>query len=340
LEGGVIPVALALESMGIKNWNKPLLKGSSQKGPYSYCMLTGSPALSPHPEEAIRIVNTPENISGDNIKVVLITKAASEGLDLKNIRLNDVAGVVSIDTVDILLYQILFDRFLDKDGYRASRIGIIRADTEYVINGEGFITKCNAEKYLESDDFKYELSIYYKALGDLQESTNNGMKPILIWLSSSLSLKYLKVLGLYRYKVSKSFLEIAENTISKNLEEYGLVIGGDMTLLPDKQTIYRHKTAIDKFFEGVYNPIKYVTSSFSEAEQKANENINRFKTRNAQKDFTELLNDAPEEVVKYWTTKLQKEGWGVEGGFDSNEFGVDFSDIWENYKKMLMADIE
>jgi hypothetical protein len=86
LEGGVIPVALALESMGIKNWNKPLFKGSVQKGPYSYCMLTGSPALSPHPEEAIRIVNTPENMSGDKIKVVLITKAASEGVDLKNIR--------------------------------------------------------------------------------------------------------------------------------------------------------------------------------------------------------------------------------------------------------------
>jgi superfamily II DNA or RNA helicase len=86
LEGGVIPVALALESMGIKNWSKPLLKGSTQKGAYSYCMLTGSPALSPHPEEAIRIVNTPENMSGDKIKVVLITKAASEGVDLKNIR--------------------------------------------------------------------------------------------------------------------------------------------------------------------------------------------------------------------------------------------------------------
>ena len=86
LEGGVIPVALALESMGIKNWNKPLLKGSVQKGPYSYCMLTGSPTLSPHPEEAIRTVNSSENISGDKIKVVLITKAASEGVDLKNIR--------------------------------------------------------------------------------------------------------------------------------------------------------------------------------------------------------------------------------------------------------------
>jgi hypothetical protein len=86
LEGGVIPVALALESIGIKNWNKPLLKGSTQKGAYTYCMLTGSPSLSPHSEEAIRLINTPENQSGDKIKVVLITKAASEGVDLKNIR--------------------------------------------------------------------------------------------------------------------------------------------------------------------------------------------------------------------------------------------------------------
>jgi len=86
LDSGVIPVALALESMGIKNWNKPLLKGSTQKGNFSYCMLTGSPSLSPRPEEAIRIINTPENQNGEKIKVVLITKAASEGVDLKNIR--------------------------------------------------------------------------------------------------------------------------------------------------------------------------------------------------------------------------------------------------------------
>ena len=86
LEGGVIPVALALESIGIRNWNKPLLKGSTQKGAHTYCMLTGSPSLSPHSEEAIRLINTVENQNGDKIKVVLITKAASEGVDLKNIR--------------------------------------------------------------------------------------------------------------------------------------------------------------------------------------------------------------------------------------------------------------
>jgi hypothetical protein len=86
LEGGVIPMALALESIGFKNWNKPLLKSTTKKGAYSYCMLTGTSSLSPNSEEAIRILNLPENQNGDKIKVVLITKAASEGVDLKNIR--------------------------------------------------------------------------------------------------------------------------------------------------------------------------------------------------------------------------------------------------------------
>ena len=86
LEGGVIPLALALESIGFKNWNKPLLKGSSQSSPYKYGMLTGSPTLSPKSDECIRLLNSPENVNGELMKVVLITKAASEGVDLKNIR--------------------------------------------------------------------------------------------------------------------------------------------------------------------------------------------------------------------------------------------------------------
>ena len=270
------------------------------------------------------------------VSVADVIQKLDEILDLENIRLNDLEEVVSIDTVDILLYQIIFAHF--SDGYQAARIGILRADTEYVINGEGFTTKCNAEKYLETDCFKSELSNYYTALGDLQESTNKSMKSTLSWLSSR--LKDFKVFGIHRYKVSKSFLEIAENTISKNLEKEGFVNGGVMTLLPDKQTIYSRKIAIDKFFEGAYNPFNHVISSFQEAEQETNKNINRFKTSNAQKDFTKLLNDAPEEVVKYWRTKLQKEEWGVEGGYDSNEWGIDFSDIWENYSKMLISDIE
>ena len=85
LEEGVIPMALALESMGITSDN-PLFKRSMKPGPYKYCMLTGRPSLSPHPEDSIRVLNSLENRNGDLLKVVLITKAASEGVDLKNVR--------------------------------------------------------------------------------------------------------------------------------------------------------------------------------------------------------------------------------------------------------------
>jgi hypothetical protein len=85
LEEGVIPMALALESMGITS-DTPLFKRAVKAGPYKYCMLTGRPSLTPHPEESIRILNSLENRNGDLLKVVLITKAASEGVDLKNVR--------------------------------------------------------------------------------------------------------------------------------------------------------------------------------------------------------------------------------------------------------------
>jgi len=85
LEEGVIPMALALESMGITS-DVPLFKRATKPGPYKYCMLTGRPSLTPHPEDSIRLLNSLENRNGDLLKVVLITKAASEGVDLKNIR--------------------------------------------------------------------------------------------------------------------------------------------------------------------------------------------------------------------------------------------------------------
>ena len=85
LEEGVIPMALALESMGITS-DVPLFKRVPKSGPYKYCMLTGRPSLTPHPEESIKVLNSLENRNGDLLKVVLITKAASEGVDLKNIR--------------------------------------------------------------------------------------------------------------------------------------------------------------------------------------------------------------------------------------------------------------
>lgn len=83
---GLIPMALALESMGYhrhptrKNF---MAKPAPFKG--TYCVLTGSSTISDE-DSTLAMFNSNENKNGEKIKIILITKAASEGVDLKNVR--------------------------------------------------------------------------------------------------------------------------------------------------------------------------------------------------------------------------------------------------------------
>jgi len=107
IDGGLVPIALALEEMGIKRYtktddSKPLLKvpssqvldsltmkpitmGSTGKQA-TYIMITGDPSFSPNTESDIKRATSPENKYGENVKVILISKTGTEGLDFKNIR--------------------------------------------------------------------------------------------------------------------------------------------------------------------------------------------------------------------------------------------------------------
>jgi hypothetical protein len=49
-------------------------------------MITGDKVLSPNKEEELKACNDPNNVNGENIKVILISSAGSEGLDFKFIR--------------------------------------------------------------------------------------------------------------------------------------------------------------------------------------------------------------------------------------------------------------
>jgi hypothetical protein len=82
LERGVVPMALALESMGYANIHRNLLDGNRPKIG-TYCIITGSSL-----NNAVNIskLNARENEHGQKIKIVIISEAASEGVDLKNIR--------------------------------------------------------------------------------------------------------------------------------------------------------------------------------------------------------------------------------------------------------------
>ena len=117
IDAGVIPMALALESMGFTRYGekaKPLFKVPpvpfvdvrTMKEPISrkdfkparYVMITGDPRISPNNDTDVKSITNNDNIfrednkgnivdvSGEIIKVVIISQAGSEGLDFKAIR--------------------------------------------------------------------------------------------------------------------------------------------------------------------------------------------------------------------------------------------------------------
>ena len=111
IDGGIIPVALALEEMGISRYssaseyNKSLFKNKIEPidsitmksrsdfhdetenfNPAKYIMITGEKGFSPNNPADIKYATNTDNINGQKVKVILISKSGSEGLDFKNIR--------------------------------------------------------------------------------------------------------------------------------------------------------------------------------------------------------------------------------------------------------------
>lgn len=109
IDGGVVPMALALEEMGFSrygssDYTKPLFEktptepldaltmepkskiGSKPFLPAKYTMITGDKAYSPQNALDIKTITNVDNKNGEKVKVVLISKAGSEGLDFKCIR--------------------------------------------------------------------------------------------------------------------------------------------------------------------------------------------------------------------------------------------------------------
>jgi hypothetical protein len=116
IDGGIIPMALALEEMGFTRYGDkatPLFKSppvpvvdvrtmkppTSKKDfkPARYIMITGDSRISPNNDADVKAITNNNNIykeedgtikdiSGEVIKVVLISQAGSEGLDFKAIR--------------------------------------------------------------------------------------------------------------------------------------------------------------------------------------------------------------------------------------------------------------
>lgn len=105
IDSGLIPMALALEEMGFTRYGenvKPLFKNkptdvvdvrtmappANRKDfmPARYSMITGDPRLSPNNDFEVKGLTGDDNKDGHKVKVVLISRAGSEGIDFKFIR--------------------------------------------------------------------------------------------------------------------------------------------------------------------------------------------------------------------------------------------------------------
>ena len=106
IDGGVVPVALALETMGFKRRVGNKVKNLFHKDEIKqdliqtfnikeengkiynphYIMLTGDDRYSPDNVADLKNLNNIDNKNGERIKVVIITRAAGEGVDFRNLR--------------------------------------------------------------------------------------------------------------------------------------------------------------------------------------------------------------------------------------------------------------
>jgi superfamily II DNA or RNA helicase len=91
IDGGLIPMALALEEMGFlkydeDNESNTLLTNPPPSKRFKYTMITGDINISPNNDFVIKTLTKLENKGGEMIKVILLSKAGTEGIDLKFIR--------------------------------------------------------------------------------------------------------------------------------------------------------------------------------------------------------------------------------------------------------------
>jgi hypothetical protein len=110
IEGGVIPMALALESMGFTRYgtkarslfNNPPdgaraidgitsrqrseMRANETFFPAKYVVISGEASLSPDNIGDVKAASNEANFDGRFVKVIIISKSGTEGLDFKNIR--------------------------------------------------------------------------------------------------------------------------------------------------------------------------------------------------------------------------------------------------------------
>lgn len=83
---GLIPLVLALESEGYNRFEEPNLWKNKSETKGNYILLTGDKLYSKNNDKYITMSKSPSNKNGDQIKIILMSAVATEGVDFKNVR--------------------------------------------------------------------------------------------------------------------------------------------------------------------------------------------------------------------------------------------------------------
>ena len=87
VKSGIIPLMLALEQNGYKNYsNNNILNENIKDNGMKYIAITGDKDISKNNDKEIAELISEENKYGEKIKIIIGSKITSEGLNLKNIR--------------------------------------------------------------------------------------------------------------------------------------------------------------------------------------------------------------------------------------------------------------
>ena len=87
IKSGVIPLMLALEQNGYKHYSgNNILNDNVKDNGLKYISITGDKGLSKNNDKEIASLISEDNKDGQKIKIIIGSRVASEGLDLKNIR--------------------------------------------------------------------------------------------------------------------------------------------------------------------------------------------------------------------------------------------------------------
>ncbi len=210
---GILPLALALEHMGYDRYtgddnknNNLLSYDNINKNNFNYTILTSENTYINNIgsfEKKINLINSKENIDGNKIKVILITKKASEGLSFLNVR--------EIHILDPWYHYNRFEQIIGRGIRRCSHINLPLNKRNIII----YIYCGYFNNNINSIDL-HALKIANKKLLEMNKIEN-------IIKINAIDCLLNKNLNFYSKKLFKNLdkIEIINSQNEKELIEYG-----------------------------------------------------------------------------------------------------------------------